>query len=189
MKLVVGLGNVGSEYALTRHNLGFLTVDELATRHNTSWKTEGKLYADVTSFQLGDEKVILAKPDTYMNNSGKAVTALMHYYKIEVSDVWVVSDDLDLAFGKVRLRIGGSSGGHNGLKSIIGSIGAEFVRLRAGIRAEHPGKIEAIDYVLQKFSTDEQKELPHIIQQAVEILETGLVEGPSAVSATIQSEN
>jgi PTH1 family peptidyl-tRNA hydrolase len=92
MKLVVGWGNVGSEYALARHNWGFLTVDELATRHNTSWKTEGKLYADVTSFQLGDEKVILAKPDTYMNNSGKAVTALMHYYKIEVSDVGCVDD-------------------------------------------------------------------------------------------------
>jgi hypothetical protein len=127
VKLVVGLGNVGQEFEKTRHNVGFMAVDALAGAHDATWQHQAKFFAYTAQVELDGHRVLLAKPDTLMNRSGKAVQALAHYHKCDLSDVIVISDDLDLVFGKVRVRIGGSSGGQNGLKSIIELVGEGFV--------------------------------------------------------------
>ena len=185
MKLVVGLGNVGSEYEKTRHNAGFVVVDELANRHDANWQHQTKFFAHTTTALIGADKVILAKPDTYMNRSGKAVMALMQYYKVPLEEVTIVSDDLDLTFGKVRVRIGGSSGGQNGLGSIIETVGKDFVRLRIGISGTERGQIDARDYVLQKFSAYEQKHLPAIATEAADILTEIITDGAEHLSRSI----
>ncbi len=185
MKLVVGLGNVGQEYAHTRHNVGFMVVEELARQLSESWKHQPRFYSETVSSKIEAEKVILAKPDTLMNRSGKAVAALIAFYKVELKDVLVISDDLDLAFGKLRVRIGGSSGGQNGLKSVIESVGADFVRLRVGIAGTERGKIDAQAYVLHRFSAYEAKHMPSIVEQASKLVEQIISNGPKHISHTI----
>lgn len=133
MKLIVGLGNPGAEYAHTRHNMGFDVIDELASRWGISlWKEAMK--AQVASCVRDGEKILLVKPLTYMNNSGEAVGAIARYYKVEPEDIFVVCDDLDLPVGKTRIRKKGASGGHNGIKSLIAHLGTEeFNRFRIGV--------------------------------------------------------
>jgi PTH1 family peptidyl-tRNA hydrolase len=139
MKLLVGLGNPGREYANTRHNIGFLCLDELARRHGAAFD-KVHLRALIATVSLGAERVVLARPQTFMNLSGEAVGALLSWYKLPASDLIVVTDDMDLPFGRLRLRLKGSAGGHNGLKSIIESLGTlEFPRLRVGI-GRPPGR-------------------------------------------------
>ncbi|MDF9407717.1 aminoacyl-tRNA hydrolase [Pelotomaculum isophthalicicum JI] len=155
MKLIVGLGNPGSEYAKTRHNIGFMVVDRLAPVLGV---TVGKklFKALVGQGQINGERVVLAKPQTYMNLSGDAVGALLNWFKLTASDLLVIYDDLDLRCGKLRLRPGGGSGGHRGMQSIIRAIGTDsFPRVRVGIgRPPEPG-YETIDYVLGHFSDEE----------------------------------
>jgi PTH1 family peptidyl-tRNA hydrolase len=166
MRLVVGLGNIGSRYAANRHNVGFMVVDRLAEQLETSWKDEPKLKALVAK----TSEVILAKPTTMMNGSGEAVQRLMQWYKIAPEDVWIVFDDLDIEFGQLRLREAGSSAGHNGAQSVIDHIGADFKRLRVGIsmndRAVEPSEV----YVLRNFNADEDKRLPALIDEATKLL-------------------
>ncbi len=133
MKLIVGLGNPGAEYAHTRHNMGFDVIDELASRWGVSlWKEDMK--AKIASCTREGEKILLVKPLTYMNNSGESVGAIARYYKIEPEDIYVVCDDLDLPPGKTRIRKKGASGGHNGIKSLIAHLGTEeFNRFRIGV--------------------------------------------------------
>lgn len=133
MKLIVGLGNPGAEYAHTRHNMGFDVIDELASRWGISlWKEDMK--AQIASCVRDGEKILLVKPLTYMNNSGEAVGAIARYYKVEPEDIFVVCDDLDLLVGKTRIRKKGASGGHNGIKSLIAHLGTEeFNRFRIGV--------------------------------------------------------
>lgn len=133
MKLIVGLGNPGAEYAHTRHNMGFDVIDELASRWGISlWKEDMK--AQIASYVRDGEKILLVKPLTYMNNSGEAVGAIARYYKVEPEDIFVVCDDLDLPVGKTRIRKKGASGGHNGIKSLIAHLGTEeFNRFRIGV--------------------------------------------------------
>jgi PTH1 family peptidyl-tRNA hydrolase len=126
MKLIVGLGNPGSEYTQTRHNIGFMVADELANHYHASFSTDKKLKADIAKFEYRDESILIAKPQTYMNLSGDSVRLVMDYYKVALEDVWVLSDDLDLEFGTVRIRQGGGSGGHNGLRDIIQKIGEDL---------------------------------------------------------------
>lgn len=185
MKLVVGLGNVGQEFEKTRHNVGFMAVDALAQAQDATWQHQAKFFAYTTQVELDGHRVLLAKPDTLMNRSGKAVQALAHYHKCDLSDVIVISDDLDLVFGKVRVRIGGSSGGQNGLKSIIELAGEGFVRVRIGVAGTERGHIDARDYVLQRFSAYEQKHLGSIIHQACDIIGQIVAEGPEHISHSV----
>lgn len=169
MKLIVGLGNPGKEYAITRHNVGFLVLDALAG--NDSWKTDKKLKAELK--KVGD--TIYIKPNTFMNNSGEAVRAVLDYYQLTVSDLLVIYDDKDLPLGTIRFRAKGSSGGHNGIKSIIQHVGSEeFARFKIGIAPTDPERRmgDTADYVLGKFSKPEQTELKTIIEQTVEKIQT-----------------
>jgi PTH1 family peptidyl-tRNA hydrolase len=159
MKLIVGLGNPGKEYEKTRHNIGFRILNEMAG----GFKFEKKFNAEIKK-----EKLIFAKPQTFMNNSGVAVAAIAKFYKIKPENIIVVHDDMDLAFGKIKISFGSRSAGHNGVQSIIDSLGTnEFYRIRSGI-GHRPEKIPAEKYVLQKFSAPEEKEMKKIISEAVE---------------------
>lgn len=153
MKMIVGLGNIGRQYAQTRHNVGFMIVDELASKLNVTFQTS-KFEAQVaTAFQDG-KKILLVKPATYMNDSGRAVGPLMSYYNVDPADLLVIHDDLDLPLGKVRLKQKGSAGGHNCIKSIISHVGDQhFKRVKVGI--DHPQKMSVVDYVLGKFTPAE----------------------------------
>ncbi len=167
MLLFVGLGNPTDKYKNTRHNFGFMVIDEFIKNHETTFtnkpKFQGELYKSRDFLAL--------KPSTYMNLSGKSVQAVKDFYKID--DIVVIHDDLDLALGAVRLKIGGSSGGHNGLKSIDAHIGAEYIRLRLGI-GKPKYKSEVIDFVLQDFLADEQVCVNKVIKHASKALESML---------------
>ena len=156
MKLIVGLGNPGKEYDMTRHNTGFYCLDVLSDEMNQSIDKE-KFKGLYTKFKYKGEDVILLKPQTYMNNSGESVAAVMQFFKIPVEDLLVIYDDMDMPTGKLRLREKGSAGGHNGMKNIISHLGSEaFVRIRVGI-GEKPKGYDLADYVLSRFSKKEQE--------------------------------
>jgi PTH1 family peptidyl-tRNA hydrolase len=176
MKLIVGLGNPGKQYELTRHNVGFMVIDDLIKKLGVELKSERKLKAEV-AITLRAETLIIAKPETYMNLSGSSVAKIAQFYKISPQDIWVISDDLDLEFGTIRLRQGGSSGGHNGLKDIIEKIGDNFVRFRVGIKNEQSGIIPAEDFVLQKFNQTEQMQLQQIISKTLNLILESLQKG------------
>lgn len=149
MKLFVGLGNPGAKYAMNRHNIGFLAVDEIAGHHTfTPWRS--KFNAEICEGQLGHQKAILLKPQTYMNLSGQSVGEASRFYKIETKDITVFHDELDLAPGKCRVKQGGGHAGHNGLRSVHQHLSADYQRVRLGIG--HPGRKELVStYVLQNF--------------------------------------
>jgi PTH1 family peptidyl-tRNA hydrolase len=151
--LLVGLGNPGSKYEKTRHNIGFMALDEIARAQNLSaWR--GRFQSAAAEGMIGTEKVLALKPQTYMNLSGQAVGEAMRYFKLPVSHVVVLYDDLDLAPGKVKAKQGGGHAGHNGIKSMIQHCGADFWRVRLGIG--HPGdKAQVTNYVLSEFAKDE----------------------------------
>jgi peptidyl-tRNA hydrolase, PTH1 family len=165
VKIVVGLGNPGREYAATRHNLGFMVVDELARRH-TAIDRRNRFRSDLVEVFDEGEKIVLLKPRTYMNLSGSAVREAVNWYKTALDDVLVVVDDIDLPFGSMRLRAKGGSGGHNGLKSIIAELGVDaFARMRIGI-GRGPG--HATRQVLSRFTSEEERILPSVIQAAAD---------------------
>jgi PTH1 family peptidyl-tRNA hydrolase len=175
--LVVGLGNPGPEYDRTRHNLGFLVVDELARRLDARLK-RSKHSALVAETRDGDARIVLAKPQTYMNMSGGAVAALMRFYKAEPSDVVVVHDELDLPFGTVRVKQGGGTAGHNGLNSVATAIGPDFARVRIGI-GRPTGRKDPVDFVLDAFTKREASEVPALVDRAAEAVLAIVREGIS----------
>ncbi|MCT6916505.1 MAG: aminoacyl-tRNA hydrolase [Bacillus wiedmannii] len=173
MKLIVGLGNPGREYELTRHNIGFMAIDELAKRWNISLN-EQKFKGVFGAGFVNGEKVILLKPLTYMNLSGESIRPLMDYYKIDVEDFVVMYDDLDIPVGKLRLRMKGSAGGHNGVKSTISHLGTqEFQRIRMGIDRPKNG-MKVVDYVLGRFTSEEIPDVSHSIEKAADACEEWL---------------
>jgi len=176
VKLVVGLGNPGERYQGTRHNLGFLVVDKLAKQYNIA--VERNLCdALVGAGFANGEKVIVAKPKTFMNRSGAAVESLLHEYGGTASDLVVVYDDLDLPFGRMRIRLQGGAAGHRGILSIMESLaGAPFCRVRVGIGRPAEGK-DAVDYVLEPFSADEISHLSDIIERAAAAVDCLLRDG------------
>ena len=176
MKLIVGLGNPGKEYELTRHNAGFMVIDALAEKLGVELVNERKLKADI-AITLRAETLILAKPTTFMNLSGESIQKIASYYKVAVEDIWVISDDLDLEYGTIRVRRGGSSGGHNGLKDIIEKVGEDFVRFRLGIKNEDSNKIPSEKFVLQNFTKQEQEGLESIVTKAIDLIVDGLQKG------------
>lgn len=168
MKIIVGLGNPGKEYVNTRHNIGFMFVDEVAKTNNLSFSLDKSKRAELATGTIKGEKVVLVKPITYMNLSGEALRLVMDYYKVGVEDIIVIHDDLDLPTGKLRIRANGSSGGHNGLKSIIANIKTqEFKRIKIGI--DKKGAV--IDYVLGKFSKMELEEISKVLFNASNIID------------------
>lgn len=174
--LIIGLGNPGKEYQNTRHNVGFRTVDELARRYGLTFgKKERK--AVVASGIIRDKKVLLTKPQTYMNLSGEAVRALVDFYKVDIAHILLISDDLDIPLGTLRLRASGGAGGQGGLKSVIQHLGTQnFNRVRIGI-GRPPGRMDPKDYVLQTFRGDDEITVQLVIERAANAVETWLVEG------------
>ena len=188
MKLIVGLGNPGRKYERTRHNLGFLLIDRLAERAGvTSYREDCE--ALVQKAVLADQACLLAKPQTFMNLSGHAVSRLVAKHYIEVSrDLLVISDDASLPVGKIRLRARGSAGGHNGLKSIIAQLGTQdFARLRLGIQSESPVD-DLADFVLAKFTTSEHQSVEAMLERAEGAVLTWLLEGIEQAMANANSE-
>lgn len=174
MKLVVGLGNPGRKYAGTRHNVGFDVVDLLAERQRLAWESSP---AEGVQARWRAASAIVAKPLTFMNLSGVAIGELLRFYKIELTDLFVIVDDIYLELGRLRARPSGSAGGHNGLKSIIGALGTEnFARLRIGIgRGDRPGGFA--DHVLAKFDPDERAEIAEATSRAADAAELFVTEG------------
>ena len=176
MNLIVGLGNPGTEYEGTRHNLGFMLIDKLAGQANMSVRRK-ECRSLVGNAVVEGQRVLLAKPQTYMNLSGEAVGCLISKYELDASAVIVISDDLALPFGSIRLRERGSAGGHNGLKSIIGALGTdEFMRLRIGIQPAHPIG-DPKNFVLNEFARAEQELLPEILESGTQALRSVLRDG------------
>lgn len=165
--LIIGLGNPGREYKDTRHNIGFMLIDQLAVRLNArGMRLQSK--AIVMSTTHEERKLILAKPQTYMNLSGQSVQGLLHFYKIPIENLLVAHDDLDLPFGTIRIRPGGGPGGQRGMASTIEKLGTkDFPRLRLGI-GRPPGRMDPKDYVLQMFSKDDMKFLPEILERGTD---------------------
>lgn len=165
--LIVGLGNVGSEYDNTRHNIGFACVDEFARKNDfPAWMNKTDLKCHLTSTMIGDTKVYLCKPTTFMNLSGEAVQAITHFYKIPAERIVVVHDEIDIDFGHIRLRTGGSSAGHNGIKSVTENIGEGYGRVRVGVGPKVPKQIDSADFVLAQFS---KQETEHILKLKKEV--------------------
>lgn len=170
MKMIVGLGNPGKQYETTRHNVGFMAIDQVASDHQLNWSLDTKFQAKVATAIINGEKVLFVKPMTYMNESGRAVEAIRHYYKVDPVDILIIYDDLDLPTGKLRLRQSGSAGGHNGIKSIIAQLGKQnFKRLRIGI--DRPKQQSVVDYVLGKVTDDEKEKLDAAFARAQEAVE------------------
>lgn len=156
IKLVIGLGNPGAEYARTRHNAGFWYVDELARSAGGSWRRESRFQCELARVRVAEQELWLVKPQTFMNKSGAAVQAVASFYRIAPGEMLVAHDEIDLPPGVVRLKEGGGHGGHNGVRDVIAQLGADFWRLRIGVG--HPGsKDQVIDAVLDRASADEQK--------------------------------
>jgi PTH1 family peptidyl-tRNA hydrolase len=181
-QLVVGLGNPGPRYELTRHNAGHLILDLLAERVGAAFKVRrspGGRASDVVEGRLGATPVILAKPASFMNESGGPVVGVARFFKIPVERLTVVHDDLDLPFGTLRLKRGGGDGGHNGLRSITAALGSDYARVRFGI-GRPPGRQDAADYVLREFAAAERKELEFLFDQAADSVELLLRDGLEA---------
>jgi len=166
MHLIVGLGNVGEKYQLTRHNIGFLVIDEMTKNLNTANINKSNFQSTL----LKSGYNLFSKPTTYMNNSGVAIHAIKEYYKIELDDIIVIHDDLDLPFGTVKFKVGGGHGGHNGLRSLDAHIGKEYIRIRIGI-GKPANKADVANYVLSNFSKEELNKLQDIIPHTIKAIE------------------
>jgi len=184
----IGLGNPGSRYDMTRHNVGFMVLERLAERQGWKWKTDTRWPGHVSNGTIADVNVQLLLPTTYMNNSGQAVQKFLHYHKRAPEEIVVVTDDVALNFGDKRLRPQGSAGGHNGLKSLQNSLGTQhYPRLRVGVGQQHPHG-ELSDYVLGKFTKEEQECLDALLTTLAETLESIAREGLEAAMNTTNAK-
>ena len=183
MKVIAGLGNPGAEYANTPHSIGFEVVDALARSLGASWKSSSSFDGELAQGMLGNVKVLLVKPQTFMNLSGNCVAPVVKYHNANAAeDLLVVSDDIDLPVGKMRVRKGGSAGGHNGLKSVIERTGTpDFVRLRLGVGRDSRERANVIGHVLGKFSPADRRVMDEVVAQAVKAI--GTIELESAETA------
>ncbi|MER5198731.1 aminoacyl-tRNA hydrolase [Streptomyces sp. NPDC002755] len=189
--LIVGLGNPGPEYAMNRHNVGFMVADLLAERIGGRFKRAGKAQAQVVEGRLGppgtgSRRVVLAKPMSFMNVSGGPVNALRDFYKVPVANIVAVHDELDIDYGVLRLKLGGGDNGHNGLKSMTKVMGADYHRVRFGI-GRPPGRMQVADFVLKDFSSAERKELGYFVDRAADAAEALVLEGLERAQSTYNS--
>ena len=189
MKLIVGLGNPGREYRDTRHNAGFMVLDEIAKRHDLAWSmAPAQLPETVVVKKFSPVPVLLARPLTFMNRSGEAVAALSRYYDVDPVDLLVVVDDIDLPFGRLRARPSGSAGTHNGLRSVVEHLGAGFPRLRVGV-GRGDARRDLADHVLAKFEPAEREQLESIITRAADAAEMFAAEGIAKVMNTYNADD
>ena len=180
MKLIVGLGNPGSQYAGTRHNVGFGVLAELARRHNSGGQSQTKYKAEFQDVHLAGEKVLLVAPMTYMNGSGESVVQFVSFYKVELEDIVILCDDMNLPCGRIRWRAKGSAGGQKGLDDTIRRLGSnEFPRLRIGI-GRPPGKMDVTSWVLGKFREEERPDMELAIVRSADSLEKWVRDGLDA---------
>ena len=176
--LIVGLGNPGGEYADTRHNAGFRAAETLAERWRVGWSLEKKFQARVAKVDLGERRVVLCEPQTYMNQSGEAVRAVLGFYRVPVARLLVLVDDADLPFGEIRLRARGSSGGHHGLDSVAEHVGTtDYARLKIGIGQRRDGPRQITGFVLSPFAGEEKKTLGKILARVADQAECWMAEG------------
>lgn len=188
MKLIVGLGNPGKEYDRTRHNIGFDILNLLADKYNLTFYENKKFNALETSFYLLNEKIIFVKPLTFMNLSGDSVIKYMNYYDIDISNLLVIHDDLDMELGKIRIVFDSSSGGHNGIKSIINNLNSQkFVRLKIGI--SHNKNINTKDYVLGKFNDSDWKTLLNSYDKVLDIVENFISKDINSLKQIYSNKN
>jgi len=173
MKLIFAQGNPGAQYARTRHNVGFLVLDALATQEGSAWRTETKYNADIAEFTKNGEKVLLIKPRSFYNETGQVARAVVDFYKLTpAEDVLVIHDELALPFGTIRIRDKGSDAGNNGVKSLNAHLGTDYSRIRVGIWNELRDRMDDANFVLSAFTSEEQKSLNEaIIPQLLQILE------------------
>jgi len=180
MKLIIGLGNPGTQYQNTWHNAGFLAIDEIKNNDQvgfSEFKNNKKMRAEITEKNDITGKIILAKPQTFMNNSGQSVKTLMNFYKIKLSDVWIIHDDIDLPLGKIRISKNASAGGHKGIQSIIDELASqEFIRFRIGIASEKQRLVPTESYVLQKIDKEDKIIINESIKKILSAIELGLME-------------
>ncbi len=172
LRLLVGLGNPGSKYSSTRHNVGFMVLEKLAAKESASFSTNKKLFGQLAEIGFGDQKRRLLMPDTFMNESGRSVKAAMNWFDLELDQILVVVDDIDLPLGKLRVRSQGGAGGHNGLKSIINNLGTQnFSRLRIGIGqpliASEGKQVRTISHVLGSFNSQEKVIMENVFNKVV----------------------
>ena len=185
--LVVGLGNPGPDYAKTRHNLGFVVADILADRIGSGFKVHKRSGAEVATGRIAGRSVVLAKPRTYMNESGRQVGPLAKFYSVAPADVIILHDELDIDFGRIRLKFGGGVAGHNGLRSVSSALGTnDFQRVRIGV-GRPPGRKSGATFVLENFTAAERPEVPTICEQAADatelLIELGLEPAQNTVHA------
>jgi PTH1 family peptidyl-tRNA hydrolase len=185
--LVVGLGNPGENYARTRHNVGFMVADLIAARLASKFKAHKRSGAEIATGRLAGRSVVLAKPRCYMNESGRQVGPLAKFYSVQPADIIVLHDELDLDFGRIRLKLGGGEGGHNGLRSVASALGTkDFQRVRIGI-GRPPGRKDPATFVLEPFNASERSEVPTICEQAADatelLIELGLEPAQNRVHA------
>ena len=185
--LVVGLGNPGPSYARTRHNIGHLVADELAARTGAKWKQSKQVKSEVIETRISGLRTVLAKPRSYMNESGGPVSGLLKFFKVEPTGLVVVHDELDIDFGTLRAKFGGGDNGHNGLKSIRKSLGTgEYYRVRFGV-GRPPGRQNPADFVLNEFSSTERKDLPFAVDRTADAVESLLTDGLEATQGKYNS--
>jgi PTH1 family peptidyl-tRNA hydrolase len=165
--LVIGLGNPGKKYDGTRHNIGFEVLDKLADSEQGTWKLKKDLKCLVSELRIGQSRIVLVKPQTYMNVSGEAAGAVQRFYKLNNTQTIVVHDELDIPFGQIRMRIGGSAAGHNGIKSLISHIGEDFGRIRIGIKNDKSSLVDSADFVLQAFNKEERGQMSTLTTEAI----------------------
>lgn len=178
MKLIIGLGNPGLKYKKTWHNIGFVAIDEIASNNFSNFKKIDKFKAEIAKGKIDAEKIILAKPQTFMNLSGQAVQALAHYYKIAPKDVYIIHDEIDLPIGKLRISQNSSDAGHNGIKSITQELNSkEFVRFRLGVKPDVSIKTPTNKYVLQKIDKQSKVAVDQVIKKTAEAVEATIVQG------------
>lgn len=172
MKLIFAQGNPGSDYARTRHNVGWIILDALADTHSATFQPKDKFKADIAELTINGEKVILAKPSTFYNETGQSARAIVDFYKLDpATDVLVIHDDLAIPYGTIRARAQGSDAGNNGIKSLNAHLGPEYHRLRVGIWSDLRDKIHDVDFVLGRFSNEETEQLPDIIDKSTRLID------------------
>lgn len=188
LKMIVGLGNPGSEYALTRHNAGFWLVDELARRHGATFRSEPRHQAELARARVDNDELWLVKPMSFMNRSGGPSRSIAGFYKVPVESILVAYDELDFPAGAVRLKQGGGAGGHNGMRDMIAQLGDPFWRLRIGIG--HPGdKSAVLNYVLGRPLPQDERLILDAVNAAADIVPLLLTEGPQKAMNRLHSRN
>ncbi len=191
--VIAGLGNPGSKYRNTRHNIGFSLVDQLAAKYDAAWKHEARFEAEVAEIQHGERKLMLLKPQTFMNASGRSIGTVLRYRKLSAESLLVIYDDLTLDLGRIKLSVNGSAGGHNGIADILTQVGTGFARFRVGIGAKPHKEMDLADYVLSKFSKDELSILadrsPIFLDQIHLILNEGIESSIKTINQRIATSH